>query len=569
MKRKILTLCLVLVVTFITTLYLPAEKTIDPATVDKVFEKWNKPGSPGCALAVVKDGKIVYKNGYGLANLELDIRITPQSVFYIGSVSKQFVAFSIALLEARGKLDFDDDIRKYIPEMPDYGTTVTIRHLIHHTSGIRGYLTLLDLAGLDLGFYHTAEDVINNIVARQENLNFTPGKKYQYSNSGYLILADIVRRVSGKSFRQFTEENIFKPLGMKNSRFHDNYTELIKNRASSYYPKGKNGYVNFISTFDLVGSGGLYTTVEDLFLWDQNFYHHNVGGPELQETIHTPGKLNNGEETDYAFALMHGKYKGLKIVEHGGALGGYRAMLMRFPEQHFSVICLSNLGSFNPTRVAYQVADIFLADQFKPEPKEKKKKKAYTFAKLKKKHLENKTGAYRNNEDGTILKISVKDDRLTAFDGRNRFVLAPLSKERFKLVEPPLDLIGTFTRKNKKDRKNRKNNLPRFTFRTVYNGKPWRVYEPVKTVSPTPEELKEYTGAFFSRELNVTYKFVVEDGKLFIKFRTAPEPPLTPTIKDEFTLQGMAFSFTRENGKINGFNMKGSTISGISFNKTK
>lgn len=557
MKRKILILCLVL---FVATLYLPAEKTIDPAAVDKVFEKWNKPGSPGCALAVVKDGKIVYKNGYGLANLELDIRITPQSVFYIGSVSKQFVAFSIALLESRGKLDFDDDIRKYVPEMPDYGTTITIRHLIHHTSGIRGYLTLLDLAGLDPGFYHKAEDVINNLVARQKNLNFKPGEKYQYSNSGYLILADIVRRVSGKSFRQFTEENIFKPLGMKNSRFHDNYTELIKNRASSYYPKGKNGYINFMSTFDLVGSGGLYTTVEDLFLWDRNFYHHKVGGPELQETIHTKGKLNNGEEIDYAFALFHGNYKGLKIVEHGGALGGYRAILMRFPEQHFSVICLANLGSFNPTRVAFQVADIFLADQFKPEPKEKKKKKAYKFAKLKKKHLDNKAGAYLNKESGSFLKISVKNDRLAASDGRNNFVLAPLSKVRFKLIEPDLDYIGTFTRENKKSR---------FTFRTVYKGKPWRVFEPVEAASPTPDELNEYTGAFFSHELNVTYKFVVEDGKLFVKYRTAPESPLTPTIKDEFTLQGMMFSFTRENSKINGFNMKAPSISGIIFKKTK
>ncbi|MCP5104890.1 MAG: serine hydrolase, partial [bacterium] len=371
MKKIILTVWLVL---FVTLLYPSAGKTFDPAAVDKVFEEWNKPGSPGCALAVVKDGKIIYKKGYGLANLELDVPITPQTVFYIGSVSKQFVAFAVALLEARGKLDFDDDIRKYVPEMPDYGTTITIRNLIHHTSGIRGYLMLLDMAGLDLGFYHKAEDVINNVIARQKNLNFKPGEKYQYSNSGYLILADIVRRVSGKSFRQFVHENIFKPLGMKNSRFHDNYKELIKNRATSYLTS-KGEYVNFMSTFDLVGSGGLYTTVEDLFLWDQNFYHYKVGGPELFKTIHTKGKLNNGEETNYAFALMHGNYKGLKTVEHSGGLGGYVSVLMRFPGQEFSVIILANAGNFNQQRFAHRVADIFLADQFKPKPKEKKKKK--------------------------------------------------------------------------------------------------------------------------------------------------------------------------------------------------
>jgi CubicO group peptidase (beta-lactamase class C family) len=251
-----------------------ADKKTD--AVDKLFSQWDKKDSPGCALAVVKDGKIIYKQGYGLANLELNIPITPQSVFYIGSVSKQFVTMCIALLAKQKKLSLDDDIRKFVPELPDYGPPITVRHLIHHTSGLRDYLTLLGIAGIDYGTYH--QDDVVELVARQRELNFAPGEEYLYSNSGYFLLAVIAERASGKSLREFAEENIFKPLGMKNSHFHDDYRMLIKKRASGYFPDGKGKYRNFISTFDCVGSGGLFTSVEDLFLWDQNFYHHKVGG---------------------------------------------------------------------------------------------------------------------------------------------------------------------------------------------------------------------------------------------------------------------------------------------------
>jgi CubicO group peptidase (beta-lactamase class C family) len=437
--------------------------------VDKLLAPWNTPGSPGCALAIIKDGKIIYKNGYGEANIELGVPITPHTVFYVGSISKQFVAFCVALLEAQGKLNFDDDIRQYIPEFPDYGHLITIRHLIHHTSGIRGYLMLMDLAGMDIGYYHQAGDVIKNLLTRQKALNFKPGEKYQYSNSGYLLLAEIVSRVSGMSFREFAHKHILEPLGMKNSRFHDDYTELIKNRASSYLAGKKNKYKNFISTFDLVGSGGLYTTVEDLFLWVQNFYHYRVGGKALIDTVLTRGKLNNNEEIFYAFGLGHDEYKGLKIVGHPGALGGYSGMLMRFPEQQFSVICLSNFEAFNPGRTCYQMADLYLKDQFKPVPEKTKEKKVHTD-------------------------------------------------------------------------------------------------EPITLASPSPEDLQEYMGKFFSEELNVIYKFIIREGKLYVKFRNAPDLPLKPTIKDEFELNRIWYQFSRDNeGKIKGFTLVVEDIMRIPF----
>ncbi len=335
------------------------------AEVDKLFVRWDRNDSPGCALAVVKYGKIVYKKGYGMANLELGVPIGPESVFYIGSVSKQFVAFCIALLAEQGMLSLDDDIRKHLPEMPDHGSPITIRHLIHHTGGLRDYLELEDIAGIPFGTYH--EQRALHLIFRQKELNFSPGVENSYSNSGYFLLGVIVKRVSGKSLREFTHENIFKPLNMKNSRFHDDYTELIRKRATGYYDRGGGEYRNFISTFDCVGSGGLFTSVEDLFLWDQNFYHHKVGGKDVIDMMHTQGVLNDGTKLDYAFGLVVGEYKGLRIVEHGGSLGGYRADLLRFPDQRFSVIILSNLSSFNPSGLARQVADIYLTDEFKVE----------------------------------------------------------------------------------------------------------------------------------------------------------------------------------------------------------
>ncbi|MFQ5628604.1 MAG: serine hydrolase domain-containing protein, partial [bacterium] len=257
------------------------------AKVDQIFADWDKPDSPGCALAVIQDGKTVYSRGYGMADLEHDIPISPQTVFYIGSTSKQFVTFSIALLAEQGKLGLDDNIRKYLPEFPDYGQPITIRHLIHHTSGIRDYLTLWSLAGRNYLDY-MPEDVVLDMICRQKELNFSPGEQHLYSNSCYFLLAVIVERASGQSLREYADKHIFKPLAMKNTHFHDNNKHIIKKRAYGYAPGKIGGFDQLIMRFDLVGSGGLYTCVEDLYLWDQNFYHNKLGkgGQEIIDLMH-------------------------------------------------------------------------------------------------------------------------------------------------------------------------------------------------------------------------------------------------------------------------------------------
>lgn len=387
--------------------------------IDRLFAQWNRVDSPGCSLAIIHNGKIIYKKGYGMANLEQSISISPSTVFYVGSCSKQFTAMSVALLAREKKLSMDDDIRKYIPELPDYGNLIKVHHLIHHTSGLRDYLTLLEIAGIPFGNFHK-EDVLE-LIARQKELNFKPGEEYLYSNSGYFLLAILVERVSGKIFRQFAEENIFQPLGMKNSLFLDDYTLIIKNRASGYFPGGPGKYRNFISTFDCVGSGGLYTTVEDLFLWDQNFYHCRVGGKDLIELIQTPGELNSGKKLDYAFGLTVGDYRGLKTVGHGGALGGYRAGMIRFPEQKFSVICLSNLSTFDPTKLCLQVADIFLAGNFKKEKEEVRAKpeEKPSFLNLPENKLKEYEGDYRSEELQVTFRIALGKDGKLYFVHKN------------------------------------------------------------------------------------------------------------------------------------------------------
>src|SRR5713226_2303822 len=313
------------------------------AAVDEVFGDLTKAGSPGCALGVYRDGKIAYAKGYGLANLEENVAITPQTVFDSGSTSKQFTAASILLLEKQGKLSVNDDVRKYVPELPDYGQKITILHLLNHTSGLRDYLTLMELAGINADSVTTDEDALA-LITRQKALNFVPGSDWLYSNTGFFLLSVIVKRVSGRTLREFAAENIFSPLGMTHTQYRDDHTSVVPSRAMAYDPKEPaDGYVLSVSYFEQTGDGAVHTSVEDVQKWDDNFYSAQIVGKEFLAEIQEQGRLNSGKVLDYAKGLFIEDYRGLHTVSHGGAWGGYRAELLRFPEQHFSVACLCNL----------------------------------------------------------------------------------------------------------------------------------------------------------------------------------------------------------------------------------
>ncbi len=386
------------------------------AAVDEVFEDLTAPGSPGCALGVYREGHMIYAKGYGLANVEDDVAITPKSVFDIGSTSKQFTAASILLLEKQGKLSVSDDVRKYLPELPDYGKKITILHLLNHTSGLRDYLTLMELAGINTDSVTTDDDALA-LIARQRAVNFAPGSEWLYSNTGFFLLSVIVKRVSGKTLREFAAENIFTPLGMTHTQYRDDHTSLIADRAMAYSAdEKKGGYTLNVSYFEQTGDGAVHTSVEDLLKWDQNFYTGTVGGKIFLAELQEHGKLNNGRVLEYAKGLTVAEYRGLHTVRHGGAWGGYRAELLRFPDQHFSVACLCNVANAKPSRRANEVADVYLGSLMKPRDVKKEldedKKKESHGAPLTAEQLQAYAGDYLGEELGVTYRLGIADGNL-------------------------------------------------------------------------------------------------------------------------------------------------------------
>lgn len=325
--------------------------------VDSVFSPFASHQSPGCAVGITRDGSLVFAKGYGMADLEHDTPISPETRFYIASVSKQFTAMSIVLLARDGKLSLDDPIQKWVPEVPSFGTTIRLRHLLNHTSGLRDYFTLLALSGWPSDGQLTEKQFLD-LVGRQKNLNFMPGDEFLYSNTGYALLAIVVRRVSGQSLREFAASRIFAPLGMSHTEFRDDHTSLIPRRALGYQPSGSTYRISQ-PEFDVVGDGGVYSTIEDLAKWDANFQTGQVGGHEAIALLQEPGRLNNGQAIPYALALTIGQFHGLKTYAHSGAYGGYRSTLLRFPERDLSVITLCNTSSAS-SKIAEQVASIVL-----------------------------------------------------------------------------------------------------------------------------------------------------------------------------------------------------------------
>jgi CubicO group peptidase (beta-lactamase class C family) len=421
------------------------------AAVDEVYQDLTAAGSPGCALAVFRGGQIIYEKGYGLANIEENVPISPKSVFDIGSTSKQFTAMSILLLEKAGKLSIDDDVRKYIPELPDYGKKITILNLLNHTSGLRDYLALFDIAGVNVDSVTTDEDALA-LITRQKGLNFAPGSQYLYSNTGFFLLSVIVERVSGKTLRDFAAENIFAPLEMSHTQFRNNHRLLVPERAMAYDEnEKKDGFTLNVSYFEQLGDGAVHTSVEDLLKWDENFYSGKVGGKILLAELQEQSKLNDGKKLNYAKGIVVSDYRGLKMVSHGGSWGGYRAQLMRFPDQHFSVATLCNLGSADPTRRAAEVADVYLNSVMKPktvksaEADDEEKKKETPPISMTKEELSRYTGDYWSEEMGVSYRLVVRDGALKVVAIADKIGIPRANtfvKQEFRPTGPDVFTVG-------------------------------------------------------------------------------------------------------------------------------
>jgi CubicO group peptidase (beta-lactamase class C family) len=325
--------------------------------VDSIFARYASTSSPGCAVGIVRDGTLQLAKGYGMADLEHQIPIGSHTSFYLASLAKQFTAMSIVLLAQDKRLTLDDDVRKWVPEVPDFGHTITLRHLLTHTSGLRDYITLLALTGWASDGPLTKDDFLD-LVSRQKDLNFLPGEQLMYSNTGYALLGLVVERASGMSLRDFAALRIFGPLGMTHTQFIADHGSAVSARALGY-EDGPNGFRVSGSGSDVVGDGGAYSTIEDLARWDANFQSGRVGGKDGVAQLLQPGRLTDGDTTDYALGLSIGVFAGARTISHSGAYGGYRTTFMRFPDNDLSVITLCNVAGA-PQTLAQQVASIFI-----------------------------------------------------------------------------------------------------------------------------------------------------------------------------------------------------------------
>ena len=518
--------------------------------VDKLFATWDSTVSPGAALAIIKDGKIIYERGYGMADLEHSIAITPETVFRIGSVSKQFTAACIALLSIEEKISLDDNIRKYLPELPDYKVPISIYHLIHHTSGLRDYLSLEDLRGKSENDFYTPQDTME-LLTKQKTLNFSPGEQFLYSNTGYFLLGVIVQRASGQTLNEFAIEHIFQPLDMRHTHYQDDHTTIVKNRAQGYAPT-KSGYKIDMTTLDHVGDGGVFTTVEDLYLWDQAFYS-NILGKKLIDILQTRGCLNNGKIITYAFGLDVDEYRGLKRVHHSGGFAGFNSYILRFPEQNFSVICLSNLSTFNPTKLGTNVADIYLESQF-TKAKPLKKKIEGKPIKLSSPELDANTGIYHDKKDQRWFVIRAEEGELAAETMGDKFKLFPVSKTLF--VNKKNDLVLEF--------------FPKSQEAKLYSGQrePLDLEKSAPYIKPNLKQLKTYTGNYYSDELLTTYKIALKDEKLIFAHKNAPKSSLISVAPDTFTSGWWIIKFIRNKAKkISGFQLGAGRAACIKFQK--
>jgi CubicO group peptidase (beta-lactamase class C family) len=512
--------------------------------VDHLFASYDKAGSPGCSLGVIRDGTFAYRKSYGAASLELGVPLTPQSVFYMASVSKQFTAASVVLAGEQGFLSLDDDVRKYIPELPNYGHPITLRQMLHQTSGLRDFLSLVYLSGRNISDL-SSPGAILKLIARQRGLNNVPGDEFVYSNSNYFLLGVVIQRATKKSLAEFAAQNIFHPLGMMHTLYYDDSTLVVPGRVAAYDPAKDGRFaVDWSTTYDIVGGGGMMSTVDDLLQWDQNFYVNNLGRGGLIKELESRGILNDGKQINYAMGLWLGSYRGQPVVEHSGGTFGYRTELLRFPEQRFSVIALCNLASANVEGLSRKVADVYLGDKLLPD--------ADATAPARYSDPTPFAGTYLDPRNYMTYNFTVDDGKLMGWGA----VLRRTGANEFR------DLVGnpiTFEQKNGV-----------MTARLDLEGETYFDGKKVPDIHLSPAELGAFTGRYTSEELDTTYAIAVEQGSLTLTIRDHPTITLKPIAPQEFEAADLGTILFREHAKqrITGLALFSQAARGIAFTKT-
>jgi len=529
---------------------------------DSVFRQFDRTDSPGCALGVYQDGNLKYARGYGMASLEHSVPLSPRSVLDVGSISKQFTAMAMLILAKEGKLSLDDPIRKNFPEMPAYADRITWRRALSQTSGLRDLWTLWGQTGRT--FAGDSVDALN-IITHSAEPNYEPGERYLYTNSGWILAAQVVYRLTGKSLAEFAQDRIFAPLGMRDTRFLSDRSAIIPNLAESYGPREKGGFRIQRSNYDgaIMGPGGIHTTVEDFGRWLNNYDTAIVGGPDIIATMTTATTLNDGSPAvsspghAYAIGLTVGTVRGLRTVSHGGAWGGFRGHFLRFPDQRFAVATFCNLTTSGPDSLAQKVAAIYIGDRMQPDTMA-----AWSEALAKAPTVEASaatlrgfTGVWRNIERGEVRRTRLAGDTLVS-DGTPPTPYQPLGDGRFRTAqgaEIRFEGGGAATSRM----------LVRTTGGTV-------TYARADTVALDAAKLAEYAGDYRSDEVDVTHTWKVEKGKLVVYAGYRQLGTLEPSYKDGFTRGGSVVDFVRDaKGRITGYTIESGRVRHLRFTRVR
>ncbi|MBW8185698.1 serine hydrolase domain-containing protein [Shewanella nanhaiensis] len=519
--------------------------------IDSIFSEWEQVDQPGGTVAVIKEGKLIFSKGYGLANIEHSVPNTPATVFRIASTSKQFTAATIILLVQQQKLSLNDSLYSFFPEFPDYAKEITIRDLLHHTSGVRDLFNLKELKGFRKDDYYDDAEVMGWLTA-QPSLNFTPGEEFLYSNSGYWLLGQIVQKVTGASMATFADNEIFKPLKMSSTLFHNNHNRIVKNKAYGYTPFSGSEFEINMSTLDLIGDGGILTTIEDLKKWDDEFYQQKVFDKSFWEMMTTVGKLNNGASLEYASGLRISDYKGLKQIDHAGWFGGFKSNLIRFPEQKLSVIVLANREDAYSTGLAHQVADLYLSQHFKKEVGSE-----LEFIELNAEQLKGLPGHYWSGDRNDSRHVYIKEGKLKLSPAPKReYDLAPLSETQFKLMGVSANVIITFMPKSRQ-------------MSVSVNGREPFICDQYMPANYTKEQLAQFTGRFYSEALMVNYQIKVIDGELQLYIGNRQVSKLDAPQRDMLVSRSLGVINIERDSEdtITGFKLSSNRVKHVQFEK--
>jgi CubicO group peptidase (beta-lactamase class C family) len=545
---------LILVISLTILPIAPAQQPSDEiARVDRIFDRWDSTRTPGCAVAIARDSRTILSRAYGMADLEHDVANTPGTIFEAGSVSKQVAAGAIVLLAQDGKLSLDDEVRKYVPELPDYGMPLRIRHMMNHTSGLRDWGSVAAISGWGRGLrVHTQAHVLD-IVSRQRALNFPPGNEYSYSNTGYNLLAIIVGRVSGMSFAEFTTKRFFEPLGMTHTQWRDDFRRIVKGRAVAYGSTREGGFATDMPFENVYGNCGLLTTVGDLLIWTENLATGKLGGRPFLEAMHRQGRLNNGQLITYASGLRVTSYKGVPEVSHTGSTAGYRAFVGRYPQQHLAVAVLCNIGSVNSAGLGHQVADVFLGAAGRDSSTEDAVGKP---AQLSQGELSSKSGLYRETTTGEPLRLVFTDGQLRLERGG---VLIPVSSNEFRVGSDGRRLTFEPSPGDARPR-----------IRETRKPAEDAVYEPVPEFKPTVAELSAYLGEFYSPDAETTLTAAIEEERLVLRRRPDTHIVLTPLYRDAFNGSLGLTRFMRDsNGRVTQLSVRQERVYDLRFDRVR